>query len=302
MKAPRWDGLACEVGPMARMFVSGLFTNASSLATTVAISGLAGYAAYVKGGAAATGLDPAMIKADIAVALVQVGLATLVSGASATVMVGNGAALPTAASATVQAYSGTGAFAGYDTVIKGPIFDWIYNLKAGYSTMDRLRGRALESLVIIQGILGSYTKTGSWAANGNRTNSWHDDGWLSQLRGAALGSQTFKDKGIRSGTWQGWGATEAPRGALMHQCTITDGKITKYQCIVPTTWNGSPVSNSGGTDHGAIEQAVIGAPFATTTWNADGQGGAGTITGVHGGVEVLRIAQSFDPCIACAIH
>ena len=44
----------------------------------------------------------------------------------------------------------------------------------------------------------------------------------------------------RADPTEGWGATEAPRGALMHQCTITAGKITKYQCIVPTTWNGSP--------------------------------------------------------------
>ena len=33
------------------------------------------------------------------------------------------------------------------------------------------------------------------------------------------------------------------------------------------------------------------------------QGGAATTAGqVQGGVEVMRIAQSFDPCIACAIH
>jgi Ni,Fe-hydrogenase I large subunit len=84
----------------------------------------------------------------------------------------------------------------------------------------------------------------------------------------------------------------------MHQMEITNGKITKYQCIVPTTWNGSPTD---GTNHGPIEQAVIGAPFAATNCAFPSQNGTGTVTSV-GGVEVLRIAQSFDPCIACAIH
>ncbi len=48
-------------------------------------------------------------------------------------------------------------------------------------------------------------------------------------------------------------------------CTINAGKITKYQCIVPTTWNGSPVVGADTVlqNHGAIEAAVIGAPFAS---------------------------------------
>ena len=73
----------------------------------------------------------------------------------------------------------------------------------------------------------------------------------------------------------------------MHQMTISAGKITKYQCIVPTTWNGSPLigTASNKLDHGAIEK----------------QDGSGPIR-TEGGVEVLRCAQSFDPCIACAIH
>jgi hydrogenase large subunit len=97
---------------------------------------------------------------------------------------------------------------------------------------------------------------------------------------------------------KGWGGTEAPRGALMHQVTINGGKITKYQCIVPTTWNGSPKDTAG--NRGAIEQACIGAPFDDATKDIKSQDGSALI--VHGGVEILRIAQSFDPCIACAIH
>jgi hydrogenase large subunit len=89
----------------------------------------------------------------------------------------------------------------------------------------------------------------------------------------------------------------------MHQTTISGGKITKYQCIVPTTWNGSPVIGSAAVklNHGAIEAACIDAPFDAATKTIPNQDGSGTIV-TQGGVEVLRCAQSFDPCIACAIH
>jgi Ni,Fe-hydrogenase I large subunit len=47
-----------------------------------------------------------------------------------------------------------------------------------------------------------------------------------------------------------------------------------------------------------MEASVIGAPFAGLSGNTGVDGGVPSV----GGVEVLRIAQSFDPCIACAIH
>ena len=50
-------------------------------------------------------------------------------------------------------------------------------------------------------------------------------------------------------TWpkeaKGVGFTEAPRGALAHWIKIKDGKIDNYQCVVPTTWNGSPRDPQG---------------------------------------------------------
>ncbi|MDP2401621.1 MAG: nickel-dependent hydrogenase large subunit, partial [Actinomycetota bacterium] len=72
-KAPRWNGNACEVGPLARLVVGGMYPlNGGALAATVP-----GYTAYVKTVNAVTGLDPKMIAADIAVALVRSGAATL---------------------------------------------------------------------------------------------------------------------------------------------------------------------------------------------------------------------------------
>ena len=121
-------------------------------------------------------------------------------------------------------------------------------------------------------------------------------GWVGELNSAT--GATYADKPYPVGETVGFGATEAPRGALMHLATQKAGKITKYQCVVPTTWNGSPKDDLG--NHGAIEEAIIGAKYAATTTAATGGGGNAITAG--GGVEALRIAQSFDPCIACAVH
>lgn len=60
-------------------------------------------------------------------------------------------------------------------------------------------------------------------------------------------------------TWpsrvQGVGFTEAPRGALGHWLKIENTKIANYQCVVPTTWNGSPRDEQGNI--GAFEAALV---------------------------------------------
>jgi Ni,Fe-hydrogenase I large subunit len=304
IKAPRWNGQACEVGPLARMNVMTLWQNNVLLATSVG----AAYTAYtVK--TILTGpynsLDPAMIDPDVAVALVKSNLANLKIGSdvygtySGSVASGTGyvagscsatAAFPTATSAIVAAYTNANA------EIVGPIADHIVLKKGGQSTMDRLLARAIESLYLVQQILGAYTKPSVWGA----TDFAWAGGWVAGTGGlkTATGG-TWTSKQVPMQAAQGWGGTEAPRGALMHQVSISGGKITKYQCIVPTTWNASPRDYAG--NRGAIEQACIGVPFsdaATSFTNVTG----GTSTGVIGGVEVLRVAQSFDPCIACAVH
>ncbi|MHC2291222.1 nickel-dependent hydrogenase large subunit [Bradyrhizobium barranii] len=92
----------------------------------------------------------------------------------------------------------------------------------------------------------------------------------------------------RPETWRkeakGYGFTEAPRGALGHWITIKDAKIDNYQCIVPTTWNGSPRDSSGNI--GAFEASLIGTPMADP----------------QRPLEILRTIHSFDPCLACSTH
>ena len=50
-------------------------------------------------------------------------------------------------------------------------------------------------------------------------------------------------------TWpakaQGYGFLDATRGALGHWVQIENGKISRYQCVVPSTWNCSPRDAQG---------------------------------------------------------
>jgi hydrogenase large subunit len=85
----------------------------------------------------------------------------------------------------------------------------------------------------------------------------------------------------------GAGWAEAPRGALGHWISIEKKRITNYQCVVPSTWNHSPIDTPGGT-HGPAETSVIGANIGSTS-DANMLG-------------VLRIIHTFDFCIACAVH
>jgi Ni,Fe-hydrogenase I large subunit len=256
MKGPRWQGKPCEVGPLARLVVAGIYPVNGGL-----LSAIPGYKEiYTVDGAGGGGLDTRVIASEIANGLTN--------------------------------EDGTGVFLG---VVAG----YILGLKGGLSTMDRLRARAIESLVLVQKMVGSVSKN---VTTGEL--SFGNNGWIHQLMARtgdnvkdAAGS-TWRTKALPVGTVQNWGATEAPRGALMHQAKITNGKIAAYQCIVPTTWNGSP-RDAGG--HGAIEAAVMGAPFSADTKVITSANGVDSIT-TEGGVEVLRIAQSFDPCIACAVH
>ena len=180
------------------------------------------------------------------------------------------------------------AYYNSDAIIMGALRDWIAGMKLGLSTMDRIRARALEPVVLLDKAIGILGLLGT---------AWIDEPILGNTA-----QPTCRNLPIPVGTVQGWGAHEAARGALMHQAKITGGKIVAYQCIVPTTWNGSPTTTltTRGTQRGAIEQACINAPFSDA--GASFQKQDGTSLATQGGVEVLRVAQSFDPCIACAVH
>lgn len=82
----------------------------------------------------------------------------------------------------------------------------------------------------------------------------------------------------------GAGLTEAARGALGHWLQLTNGVVSRYQCVVPTTWNASPRDGLG--QPGAMEQALVGIPIANPA----------------SPIEAVRVVRSFDPCLSCAVH
>jgi len=83
---------------------------------------------------------------------------------------------------------------------------------------------------------------------------------------------------------EGMGITEAARGAVGHWIKIKDKKIDRYQLVVPTTWNASPMDEKG--QPGPMEQALMNS----------------TVKDVNNPFELVRVVRSFDPCFACAIH
>ncbi len=83
---------------------------------------------------------------------------------------------------------------------------------------------------------------------------------------------------------RGFGLIEAARGALGHWVEIREGRISRYQIITPTAWNGSPRDGAG--LRGPWEQALIGTPIAD----------------IDNPVEAGHVVRSFDPCLVCAVH
>ncbi|NQT00374.1 MAG: nickel-dependent hydrogenase large subunit, partial [Candidatus Omnitrophica bacterium] len=66
--------------------------------------------------------------------------------------------------------------------------------------------------------------------------------------------------------------------------SIKDKKITRYQIVSPTSWNGSPKDDRD--QPGPIEQAIIGTK----------------IKDENNPFEIVRIIRAFDPCLACSVQ
>lgn len=97
-------------------------------------------------------------------------------------------------------------------------------------------------------------------------------------------AKTFNPPTFPKGEISGVGFHEAPRGVLSHWVVINDGKISNYQCVVPTTWNAAPRNENDAI--GPYEAALLNTPVADAELP----------------LEILRTVHSFDPCLACAVH
>ena len=141
--------------------------------------------------------------------------------------------------------------------------------QALFSTLGRVAARALETVLLAR-----------------RLSHWYDQ-LTERIKGGDV--RTFTATKWEPSTWpakaQGYGYLDAPRGALGHWVEIENGKIARYQCVVPTTWNASPRDAKG--QPGPYEAALMDHhPLV----NADQP------------IEILRTIHSFDPCVACGVH
>ena len=88
-------------------------------------------------------------------------------------------------------------------------------------------------------------------------------------------------------TCSGYSFVEVPRGNLSHWVTIENGAISRYQAVVPTTWNGSGRDAKG--QMSPFEESLAG-------------DGKHPLVDVAQPLEALRTIHSFDPCMSCAVH
>ena len=137
-----------------------------------------------------------------------------------------------------------------------------------FSTLGRTAARGLEA---------------QWAAGKMR---YFMDKMIANIKSGDLATANVAkwDPETWPSSVKGVGFTEAPRGALGHWLKIENTKIANYQCVVPTTWNGSPRDEQGNI--GAFEAALMN----TKVERPDEP------------VEILRTLHSFDPCLACSTH
>ncbi|HEY5514149.1 MAG TPA: nickel-dependent hydrogenase large subunit [Geomonas sp.] len=139
------------------------------------------------------------------------------------------------------------------------------------STLGRTLSRAVESVLVAQRMeewFGQFLeriKSGDTATF--NPEKWEPDSWPKHV--------------------QGVGFTEAARGTLSHWVEIEKGRISHYQCVVPSTWNSS--GRDPGGQLGPFEHALA-------------AGGRHPLQDPQRPLEVLRTVHSFDPCESCAVH
>lgn len=141
--------------------------------------------------------------------------------------------------------------------------------EALFSTLGRTAARGVETVLLAR-----------------RMQKWYDD-LVARIKGGEV--STFNSEKWEQDTWpksaQGYGYLDAARGALGHWVEIQDGKITRYQCVVPSTWNCSPRDPQG--QMGPYEAALV-----------DNH----PLVDPARPLEILRTIHSFDPCMACGAH
>jgi hydrogenase large subunit len=136
------------------------------------------------------------------------------------------------------------------------------------STAGRILCRAVESVLLARQMV-----------------TWFDQ-FVTNIKGGDV--TTFNPDKWEPSTWpsssKGVGFAEVGRGTLSHWVHIDNAKISNYQCVVPSTWNGSGRALG---QRGPYEEALSnGHPLVDP----------------KAPLEALRTIHSFDPCQSCGIH
>jgi len=172
----------------------------------------------------------------------------------------------------------------------GPLSRWIIGYAQGKPEFKEPVEATLKALdVPVTALFSTLGRTAArglecqWAAHKLK---YFFDKMIGNLKaGDSATANTAKwDPATWAKSTKGVGFTEAPRGALGHWVHIENTKISNYQCIVPTTWNGSPRDPNGNI--GAFEASLLDTPMAKPDQP----------------LEILRTLHSFDPCLACSTH
>jgi len=138
-----------------------------------------------------------------------------------------------------------------------------------FSTLGRTAARGIETVLLAR-----------------RLSHWYDQ-LVERIKGGD--TRTFNGDKWDPAKWpakaQGYGYCDAARGALGHWVQIENGKISRYQCVVPSTWNCSPRDGKG--QPGPYEAALM---------------DHHPLVKPDQPIEILRTVHSFDPCMACGAH
>lgn len=173
----------------------------------------------------------------------------------------------------------------------GPLARMLVGFAAGHEEIRELVKQVLDRLEVGPDAL--FSTLGRTAARGmetvliaRRMNVWYER-LVDRIKTGD--TRTFEGGKWEPSSWprksQGYGFLDAPRGALGHWVQIEDGKIARYQCVVPSTWNCSPRDQQG--QMGPYEAALVdNHPLADPEQP----------------LEILRTIHSFDPCMACGVH
>ncbi|NNK47607.1 MAG: nickel-dependent hydrogenase large subunit [Gemmatimonadetes bacterium] len=141
--------------------------------------------------------------------------------------------------------------------------------EALFSTLGRTAARGIETVLIARRLQHWLDELQGRIASGDHSTfngtRWEPDSWPDSARG------------------YGW--VDAPRGNLGHWVEIQDRVISRYQCVVPSTWNCSPRDDRD--QMGPYEAALV-----------DNH----PLEDSQRPIEILRTIHSFDPCIACGVH